>query len=416
MQSQKRGKSVVEPPKYHTTGDFIMPRKPGIPAYRLHAASGQARVIIDGKHLYLGKYGTEESKAQYDRLVRKLLGERTSEELQDRVQTRTELTLYELMARYLRFARSYYTKHGRITPEYAQIYSALDPVLKRHGNELVTGFGPLKLKAIRDEWVKAGLVRGQINKRVGRVRRAIGWGVEEELVPGGVFHALKAIAPLKAGRTDAPEGKKVLPVREEFVDAIGPYVNRQIWTMVTVQRLTGARPTEVCVLRAIDIKTSGRIWEYTPIENKMEHHQRQRVVFIGPQAQRVLAPWLKTHLEGFLFSPKEAVRERRAEARAKRKTRVQPSQQDRSKLHPRRPPGDRYTYRSYARAIAKACEAADVPHWHPNQLRHLVGTKIRRELGLESSQVVLGHARADVTQVYAERDAALARAAMERLG
>ncbi len=50
-----------------------MPRKSTIPAYRLHAASGQARVIIDGKHIYLGRYGSEESKAEYEQIVRKLL-------------------------------------------------------------------------------------------------------------------------------------------------------------------------------------------------------------------------------------------------------------------------------------------------------------------------------------------------------
>ncbi len=57
-----------------------------------------------------------------------------------------------------------------------------------------------------------------------------------------------------------------------------------------------------------------------------------------------------------------------------------------------------------------------VPHWAPNQLRHLVGTKIRPEMGPEASQVVLGHVHADVTQIYAERNAELAKQAMERLG
>ena len=36
-----------------------MPRKRGhVPGYRLHKPSGQARVIIDGEHIYLGKYGS----------------------------------------------------------------------------------------------------------------------------------------------------------------------------------------------------------------------------------------------------------------------------------------------------------------------------------------------------------------------
>ena len=39
----------------------------------------------------------------------------------------------------------------------------------------------------------------------------------------------------------------------------------------------------------------------------------------------------------------------------------------------------------------------------PNQIRHPYATRIRREYGLEAAQVLLGHSKADVTQLYAER-------------
>jgi len=57
-----------------------------------------------------------------------------------------------------------------------------------------------------------------------------------------------------------------------------------------------------------------------------------------------------------------------------------------------------------------------VPHWAPNQLRHSAATRVRRELGLEAAQVVLGHAAADVTQVYAESNRALAQRVMREIG
>jgi integrase len=41
-------------------------------------------------------------------------------------------------------------------------------------------------------------------------------------------------------------------------------------------------------------------------------------------------------------------------------------------------------------------------HWHPHQLRHRRATEVRAQFGLDAAQVVLGHAAADVTQVYAE--------------
>ena len=47
-----------------------MPLKPRrIPSYRLHKPSGQARVIIDRRHIYLGKYGSPQSWVKYNRLI-----------------------------------------------------------------------------------------------------------------------------------------------------------------------------------------------------------------------------------------------------------------------------------------------------------------------------------------------------------
>jgi integrase len=393
-----------------------MARNKGIPAYGHHVGRNLARVVINGKHIYLGPYGSPESKAKYEQIVRKYLTGRAAAEMKERAEISTDLRVVELVRDYLAFARGYYVKNGLPSAEYMHIYSALTPVREKYGEDLITTFGPLKLKAIRTEWVNAGFVRGQINKRVGRIRRMVAWGVEEEKVPAGVLHALKAVKGLKKGRSEAKEGKKVLPVREAFVDAVKPHVSRQVWAMIQIQRYSGMRPTEVCVMRTIDVNTAGRSWEYKPIENKMEHHDRDRVIQLGPDAREVLKEWLRTDVEAFLFSPREAMAERWADQRSKRKTPVQPSQVNRKKRRPNRAPGDRYTNRSYARAIRKACVLANVPHWAPNMLRHLVATKVRREKGLEAAQAVLGHARADVTQIYAERDKELARDTMEEMG
>lgn len=44
------------------------------------------------------------------------------------------------------------------------------------------------------------------------------------------------------------------------------------------------------------------------------------------------------------------------------------------------------------------------------------GTEIRKRFGLEAAQVILGHASADVTQVYAERDLQKAVQIMREVG
>lgn len=107
-----------------------------------------------------------------------------------------------------------------------------------------------------------------------------------------------------------------------------------------------------------------------------------------------------------------------------------------------RPPGDHYDTRAFRHAIARACDRA-FPHptlakipikeltpdqavelkawrkarrWHPHRLRHAAATTIRAQYGLEAAQVVLGHQKADVTQVYAERDLGKAAEVMRRIG
>jgi site-specific recombinase XerC len=54
--------------------------------------------------------------------------------------------------------------------------------------------------------------------------------------------------------------------------------------------------------------------------------------------------------------------------------------------------------------------------WHPNQLSHSFATRVRKEFGLDGAQVALGHANADVTQVYPARDEEAAVAIAEKIG
>ena len=44
-------------------------RAPRTPSYRHHRPSGQAVVTLGGRDVYLGKFASPESRAEYDRLV-----------------------------------------------------------------------------------------------------------------------------------------------------------------------------------------------------------------------------------------------------------------------------------------------------------------------------------------------------------
>jgi integrase len=86
------------------------------------------------------------------------------------------------------------------------------------------------------------------------------------------------------------------------------------------------------------------------------------------------------------------------------------------KAQPKRLPGEFYDVDQYRQAITRACEEAEVPHWHPNQLRHNAATRIRELFGLEAAKTILGHRLVETTQIYAESDRKRAREIVERVG
>lgn len=155
---------------------------------------------------------------------------------------------------------------------------------------------------------------------------------------------------------------------------------------------------------------------YRPALHKTSYRGDERVVRIGPKAQEILGPFLTA--AGFVFSPARAREERYAALRAKRKSKVQPSQANRSKPKAklkRQTPAS-FTTEEYGHRIALACKKAGVARWSPNQLRHAHGSEVRRLYGLEAAQQALGHKRADVTQLYAERNSALAEKVAREVG
>ena len=228
------------------------------------------------------------------------------------------------------------------------------------------------------------------------------------MVPPSIHHSLKALAGLRRGKSNARESEPVRPVPDAYVDAIRPHVTRQIWAMVTLQRLTGMRPGEACIMRTCDVDASGRVWIYSPESHKTEHHGKSRKIHLGPLARSALREWLRPESAAFIFQPREAMAEFRAGQRRRRKTPVQPSQVYRTKTRRQRSPGDRYHPEAYGRAIARACLRAKVPKWHPHQLRHKAAPMIRKEFGLDVARALMGHSSPAVTENYAELDQAKA--------
>ena len=382
------------------------------PSYLLHRSTGQARVRIDGKDHYLGPYGSPESRERYEDLIAEWFARQSDV-------TAYTLTVDDLCLMFIDFADGYYRREdGTSTGTVGNIRSALKYPVQLYGTTRVRDFGPRKLKAVRQAMIDDGRCRTNINRLIHWVRRVFRWGVENEHLPPNVYAALAAVPSLKAGRSTAVESEAVRPVDEATVNATLPHLPRIVAAMVELQLLTGARPGEITSMRPIDVTFgTGGVWTYRPATHKTQHRGKERRIFLGPKSQNILSPFLDRDPEAHCFSPAEAEAERNAKRRMNRESPTTPSQAARSTATGQgRVVGKRYMKDSYGRAISRACEAAGVPKWSPNQLRHSRATIIRERYGVEAAMVVLGHSDTGTTEIYAERNFELAARIMAEVG
>lgn len=409
-----------------------MARK-SIPSYRKQKSKSGDRAFVEiaGTRHYLGVHGSDESRERYARLLAEwtTTGRAGSHDP-------NEITIAEIVSAFWTWCEGYYgdkPKRGTTSePEHFRL--ALRPLVSLYGRTKAAEFGPLKLRAVRQKLIDQGLCRTHINRQVIRLKRLFKWAGSEELIPGSVYHGLQTLPGLKRGRTSARETDPIRPVADSIIEATLAHATPTVAAMVRTHRLSGMRPGELVIMRTGDLDMSGAVWVYTPEFHKTQHHGRDRKVFLGPKAQAILTPFLRHDLQAYLFQPMQSERERRETMHAERETPLSCGNTPGSnrKSYPKWRPTDRYSTDTYRKAIEYACRRAfpapdgtkgdDLKAWRREhgwcslQIRHSFATEVRREHGLEASQVLLGHAQADVTQVYAERDTAKAVAVAALVG
>lgn len=378
-----------------------------IPSLCHHKPSDQAFVLLNGRRIYLGKWGSPGIQQAYDREI----AEWIARGRQPLVEA-TDLTLCELIAGYWSWCKEYYTSpDGKQTSTLHSIKQALETVKNLYGYTAAVDFGPKALRIVRDEWIAKGLARKTVNDYTKDVRRMFRWAVSQEMIPVTTHQALTTVDGLKRGRSAAKETEPVKPVPDADIEAVKPHVSRQVKALIELQLLTGARAGELLLLRPQDIDTTGEVWSASLKEHKTAYRGHERTIYFGPRAQTVLREFLLREPTAYLFSPKEAEKERYAKSKCHRRAKqpVNPNLSGRTLR-------DHYTTDTYRRAIEYGCIKAKVPVWTPHRLRHNAATAIRKSFGLEAAQVLLGHARADVTQVYAEANHEKAVAAVQVMG
>lgn len=423
-----------------------------IPAYRRYKPKNLGLVVLDGKQHYLGKYGTPESIAEYNRLVQEWLTQEATVPppppagkpgSTDPVDDANSPLVNEVIVAFLKYAKGHYVRpDGSPSGEFENLRSAVKPLRQLYGYEPAASVGPLALRAVRDRMIRDGLSRSTINSRINRIRRMFRWAASLELIPGSVVPPLETVPGLQRGRSGVREATGISPVAVEAVEAALPFMPKPVAAMVRLQLLTGCRAGEVLIMRGSDLTEGDPVWSYRPSSHKNSWRGRERVIVLGPQAQAVVREFLKEDASRYLFSPRDVVAELHAAREARRRTKRKPSE-----MRSRRPGAGQahaphYDRRSYRQAICRACDRA-FPHpalskikpkeltadqrvefkewrtrhrWSPLQLRHTAATQIRTRFGLEAAQIVLGHAKADVTQVYAERDLVKAQIVMAEIG
>ena len=125
------------------------------------------------------------------------------------------------------------------------------------------------------------------------------------------------------------------------------------------------------------IDRSGPVWVARMSDHKTAHHGKERLLFFGPKAQLILRRYLKDDPDCKLF----------------------PIRRD-----------------SYGQTVRNACKRLKISVWTPHWLRHNAATRLREQYGLEVAQVMLGHAKADMTQLYAQKNIVLAKKVAAKVG
>ncbi len=123
-----------------------------VPSYRLHKPSGQAVVELNGESFYLGLHGTEHSKVKYDRLIAEWLA--NGRRVPDNHRDGPDRLVCEVAAAYWEFAQDYYRKNDRPTDEQYCIRGILRHLQRLYGRTPANKFGPLRLKALRQQLIE----------------------------------------------------------------------------------------------------------------------------------------------------------------------------------------------------------------------------------------------------------------------
>lgn len=347
-----------------------------------------------------------------------------------------DLTIAECIAAYLdhleRDEDGDRRPDGSLSSHYDRAITHLRPLLALHGPTAASKFTAHQLKALRKEmrkdtptWWKAipnyldehkkpkQWSISYTNTAVQNIIGMFSWAESEDFVTKGTTEHLRAVQPLRQ-----TEHYEAPTVANEVVAATVAHLSPVVAAMVRLQRITAMRCGELCIMRPIDIDRRKEVWVYHPTKYKNKWRKLPRLIPLGPECQKILAPLMNRPSDAYLFTTRESREwwqaQREAKAGQDRKTPIYPCELKARRKKKRRTakkaekqPARPFNQHSYRQAIEQAIERArqnghpDLPDWLPYAIRHSRITEVQEAMGWDDAQAVAGHESAQTTRRYA---------------
>jgi integrase len=411
-----------------------------IPKYQHFKPRGIGCIKWQGRRIYFpGAFNSPESIKAYRRFIQDNCEKQPPSKTGKlaKPQAAKGMSLAELADLFLEHVTE--TFKGVKQTEYPGYRRILALLVEHYGELEVAEFGPKRLTEFqkwlaendhpRHVYSKDGqlrktttyrLTRNSVNHMIGNIKRLFKWGVANEFVDPYQLVGLQAVPGLRIGRTTARESVPREPVSWEAVERVLPLLSPVVADMVRFQWHTGCRPQNVCNICPAEIDTTTSPWTWKPQVHKGNWRGQGLQLFIGPQAEAIIRPYLNRPSEEPCFCPREA-------RRALRQAKGHKGECAFKYLN------SRYTPSTYGRAIVHGLAGlarvrlktpysrekfldAGIEYWTPHQLRHAKAQMIRDEFGLEAAQAVLGHNSLAATQIYAKKRLDLAKELATKCG
>ncbi len=235
-----------------------------LPKYRKHSSRDIGFVEWQGDRRYLpGRHNSEESTDAYRAFLRNVVFAKQPDELPNeaaKISSQKNISVCDVIEQFLDYCQGYYPAGSR--SEYHNCRRACRLLKEKFSHLPASEFTPKKLKSLRDAMIARGDARTYINWQVNRIKRCFTWAASEDLIPGSVSQSLTTVQGLRAGRTDAREPIKRMPVPWEHVKKVLPHLSPTVRAMVKMHWLTGARSKSVCRSRPEQFKKSSKVWEW----------------------------------------------------------------------------------------------------------------------------------------------------------